>query len=153
DETDPTRACNNGVDDDGDGLIDFIQDPGCSSPVDDDESNTPACQDGVDNDNDGRTDYPFDPGCTGPTDVDETDPPTELQCGNGVDDDGDGLIDYPSDPGCDSAADGDESNPAPGPCGLLVPVTDISSTGTTSGDFATASMDVNESPTCGGFGG
>jgi large repetitive protein len=69
--------CSDGVDNDGDGQIDFPNDPGCSSPEDNNES---TCEFG----NPG-------PGCT--------------ECGNGVDDDGDGLIDFPADPGCEFAAD------------------------------------------------
>jgi len=30
--------CSDGIDNDGDGLIDYPQDPGCQSPQDDDES-------------------------------------------------------------------------------------------------------------------
>ncbi len=36
------KACEDGIDNDGDGLIDHPADPGCSSPADDDESNPPA---------------------------------------------------------------------------------------------------------------
>jgi large repetitive protein len=79
--TEPTcelPECSDGVDNDGDGLIDYPNDPGCADPADNDESDD--CPDG--------------PGCP--------------QCGNGIDDDGDGLIDYPDDPGCTSAADNNE---------------------------------------------
>ncbi len=48
-------ACSNGLDDDGDGLIDFPADPGCASAASNDES--PRCQDGIDNDGDGRIDF------------------------------------------------------------------------------------------------
>lgn len=66
-------ACWNGIDDDSDGLKDFPADPGCSSPVDTDEQNSPPaapentlalCSDGVDNDADGTTDL-ADPDCAG----------------------------------------------------------------------------------------
>jgi hypothetical protein len=40
---DPPAACSNGVDDDGDGLIDFPDDPGCTDPMDNDESDSPMC--------------------------------------------------------------------------------------------------------------
>jgi len=60
-------ACNNGLDDDGDGKADEA-DPGCSDIEDTDEAPDPAplpvCADGVDNDGDGATDFPDDPGCT-----------------------------------------------------------------------------------------
>jgi hypothetical protein len=53
------------VDNDGDGLVDFPNDPGCDSATDNLESNRAStqCADGVDNDNDGFTDFPNDPGC------------------------------------------------------------------------------------------
>jgi hypothetical protein len=63
--------CSDGVDNDGDGLIDFPTDPGCDSPQDDDERN--QCVDGVDNDGDGLVDLPADPGCDSPQDDDERD--------------------------------------------------------------------------------
>lgn len=65
-------ACNNGSDDDGDGLVD-MSDPGCSSPTDNDEFNATAtyeCSDGYDNDGDGDTDM-YDAGCTSVTDDSE----------------------------------------------------------------------------------
>ena len=37
-ETDPVPACQDGLDNDGDSLVDFPADPGCSSPEDPDES-------------------------------------------------------------------------------------------------------------------
>ncbi|MEM9488923.1 MAG: PPC domain-containing protein, partial [Myxococcota bacterium] len=73
-------ACNNGSDDDGDGLTDFPNDPGCVDPSDDDEiddcpsgATCPACSNGVDDDGDGAIDLPDDPGCTSAADDDETD--------------------------------------------------------------------------------
>jgi uncharacterized repeat protein (TIGR01451 family) len=106
-------ACSNGVDDDGDGLVD-MNDPGCSSPTDTNEYNTPpvvyACNNGIDDDGDGLTDYPQDPGCYGPTDTNEYNtPPTVYACSNGIDDDGDGLVDM-NDPGCSSPTDTNEYN-------------------------------------------
>jgi len=41
-------ACSNGVDDDGDGLADHPNDPGCADPASDIEN--PQCQDGINND-------------------------------------------------------------------------------------------------------
>ena len=48
-------ACSDGLDDDGDGFVDFPDDPGCRNA----EQNTenPRCQDGLDNDGDGGTDF------------------------------------------------------------------------------------------------
>lgn len=67
-----TYVCSDGVDNDGDGLIDMA-DPGCSSPQDDNESNTvtlPQCSDGIDNDGDGLIDL-ADPDCQNSSDNDE----------------------------------------------------------------------------------
>ena len=70
------RACNDGVDNDGDGLVD-LADPGCQDNerrrVEDDdpeESSPPRCRDRVDNDLDGLVDLD-DPGCLTPDHDDE----------------------------------------------------------------------------------
>jgi hypothetical protein len=116
--------CGDGVDNDGDGLIDYPTDPGCASTSSLTES--PACNDGLDNDGDGVIDL-ADPGCQGASDDSEnststttttttttstttttttTTPTTTTTttlppaCGDGLDNDGDGLTDYPADPGC-----------------------------------------------------
>lgn len=68
-------ACNDGLDNDGDGFADFPDDPGCDDAGDNDETNTPQCSDGVDNDGDGFTDFPDDLGCADADDDDETDEP------------------------------------------------------------------------------
>lgn len=73
--------CNDGVDNDGDGLVDYPNDPGCSSEIDDDEEEISppayvaryACNDEIDNDQDGLIDYPDDHGCSSSTDNDEED--------------------------------------------------------------------------------
>nr|MDQ3034113.1 MopE-related protein [Myxococcota bacterium] len=93
--------CSDGLDNDGDGSIDFPGDRGCSSPTDGDERD-PECNDGLDNDADGLVDWPADPECTSSDDGSEGGLPA---CGNGVDDDGDGLVDFPADPDCTSATD------------------------------------------------
>jgi DNA-binding beta-propeller fold protein YncE len=99
----PGPACSNGVDDDGDGRIDFPDDPQCSSP--DDPSERPDCRNGIDDDGDGLIDWPSDPQCTGASD------PSELvDCMNGIDDDGDGLVDA-DDPGCSNPLAPDRENP------------------------------------------
>jgi streptogramin lyase len=86
-------ACNDGIDNDGDGKIDWPDDPECTSKAD--RSETPDCSDGIDNDGDGLVDYPADPKCSSPTDLTE-----RYDCSDGIDNDGDGLVDYPADPGC-----------------------------------------------------
>lgn len=67
-------VCADGLDNDGDTLID-LADPGCSSATDTDETDQPAlpaCSDGEDNDDDMLIDFPADTGCTSATDTDET---------------------------------------------------------------------------------
>jgi len=82
--------CSNGVDDDGDGLADFPNDPGCSSATDFLEvSAALPCDDGVDNDGDGFVDFPRDPACqTGLS------PKENPRCDDGIDNDGDGKADW-----------------------------------------------------------
>ena len=78
----PLAQCLNERDDDGDGLVDFPEDPGCAQPDDREEQDpdvAPVCADGLDNDGDGLTDWPLDPGCIAAASPDETD-----QCGAGV---------------------------------------------------------------------
>ena len=60
----PPDQCDDSIDNDGDGLVDFSDDPGCKAIVDlSEHSSLLACDDGVDNDNDQLVDYPEDPGC------------------------------------------------------------------------------------------
>ena len=56
-----TIACEDGLDNDGDGLIDYPADPGCSGATSKKEN--PQCDDGIDNDGDTLIDYPADPNC------------------------------------------------------------------------------------------
>ncbi|MBW2381795.1 MAG: hypothetical protein JRG70_20065, partial [Deltaproteobacteria bacterium] len=57
-------ACSDGIDNDGDGLID-LGDPGCSTSSARIEN--PQCSDGFDNDGDGTADWGGDPDCNGPS--------------------------------------------------------------------------------------
>jgi hypothetical protein len=70
-------VCANGLDDDGDGLVDYPADPGCKSAQS--KTERPQCQDALDNDGDGALDFdggasanhgvalgPPDPQCTEP---------------------------------------------------------------------------------------
>jgi hypothetical protein len=101
------NACENGLDDDGDLLVDFPNDPGCSTSCDRSErSLSLACDDGLDNDGDGLFDFPQDPGCASPSSSSES-----PQCDDGVDNDGDGLVDHPLDPGCALPSSPTESPP------------------------------------------
>src|SRR3972149_521623 len=152
DEADPIRACNDMVDNDGDFLIDFPDDPGCMTPVDDDEFNPAQCQDTMDNDGDGLMDYPFEPGCDSPEDDDETDPATRPPCSDAMDNDGDGATDL-GDIGCVSAADNEELNVTIGACGPSVVITDISSTRMAMGAVTGPLPNELSSDVCRGFGG
>jgi hypothetical protein len=83
-------ACSDGIEDDGDGLTDFPNDPGCTSADDlDERSPWLACDDGDDNDGDGLTDYPADPGCKDPASGLEN-----PRCDDDLDNDGDGTVDW-----------------------------------------------------------
>ena len=101
--------CDNGIDDDGDGLTDCADadcaaDPACAPPP-------PAevCNDGIDNDGDGATDCAdadcaADPACA---------PPPAEVCDDGVDNDGDGATDCAdADCAADPACAGDTTPPA-----------------------------------------
>lgn len=83
-------GCSDGLDDDGDGLVDFPNDPGCASAADlDERSPLLACDDGADNDGDGLADFPADPGCQ------DSSFSTEAPiCQDGLDNDGDAGIDF-----------------------------------------------------------
>ena len=112
--------CGDGMDNDGDGKIDFPHDPGCTAFEDDDESD----------------DCPSGPNCP--------------QCGNGIDDDGDGKIDYDppaggmSDPGCSSQNDPSEIDE----CIPGVMVTEFDSNGHAAGDTTSAANHFAPSSAC-----
>jgi hypothetical protein len=72
-------ACVDGVDNDGDGRVDFAADPGCADAYASLED--PACDDGIDNDRDGRIDL-ADPGCWSAHARSET--PAPVSCGLGA---------------------------------------------------------------------
>ena len=69
-----TPPCSDGIDNDGDYLVDSPEDLGCDSPADGSERGAPICDDGVDNDGDGPADFPADLGCQSSTDTDELGP-------------------------------------------------------------------------------
>jgi len=101
--------CDDGWDNDGDGLIDYGEDRGCTSIEDDDER--VECQDGWDNDGDGLVDMEDDE-CL--SFADNSEGVVETRCNDGWDNDFDGKWDYGSftwnDPGCDSYDDDSERN-------------------------------------------
>lgn len=58
----PGSACSDGLDDDGDGLVDYPADPGCRDAASYASVEDPVCQNGIDEDGDGLFD--FDGGAT-----------------------------------------------------------------------------------------
>lgn len=121
-EGEPTPACSDGVDNDGDGLIDAFEDPGCSHFGDQDEldlEEPPACSNLLDDDRDGLIDYPQDPGCVSLGDLNEADPPSPPACRDGLDNDQDGAIDFPLDLGCESASSLSERPICVGPARVI----------------------------------
>lgn len=107
--------CSDGIDNDGDGLTDFVGgDPGCDDGDDASERSAALpCDNGIDDDGDGWTDYvpdfdqdgigdfPGDPACKWPGYAGES-----RNCQNGIDDDGDGRIDYDGGASLDHDGDG-----------------------------------------------
>ena len=112
-------ACADGLDNDGDGLVDAA-DPACWSLETwwdgrwsgllialDDEAADPPCFDRVDNDGDGRTDAD-DPECDGS--LDDVEIGVEPDCSDGWDNDLDGQIDL-DDPDCGGDPGGRDESP------------------------------------------
>lgn len=111
----PIAACKDGIDNDGDGLIDYGQDPGCVGGPSWPNEN-PECQDGIDNDGDSFIDFidtngnwipdpgsNSDPECRFHADLSET-----VDCSDSLDNDGDGAVDSLADTDCTSATDQSE---------------------------------------------
>jgi hypothetical protein len=114
--------CDDGIDNDGDGRIDYPADPGCLAPNAGDE--TDDCPDG-----------PYCP-----------------QCANGRDDDGNGTTDYPDDPGCMSASDNTEIADNPVACGTTLMIRNLPATGMDVGMLDGTSTSQITSPCGGGGG-
>jgi hypothetical protein len=80
-------ACRNGLDDDGDGLVDHPADAGCASLADTSERSTRQCDNGLDDDADGipdwRADGAGDPQCASLLDDTEAPSPPPPACGLG----------------------------------------------------------------------
>jgi len=150
--------CNDGKDNDGDGMIDFPDDPGCTSAEDDSEDSqaAPQCKDGRDNDGDGKIDFPDDPGCYAPNQDDEKDDcpdgPQCPQCSNGKDDDMNGATDYPQDQGCLAASDTDEYTDNPQACGANVLIKKLPPNGHVANGMLTSGTSQLSSMMCGGPG-
>jgi subtilisin len=99
-------GCSNGLDDDGDELID-LEDPGCDDANDlSEKAPDLPCDDGEDNDGDGLADFLEDPGCLHPAA-----PLESPQCQDGIDNDGDGKMDY--DAGLSANGSADPAGPDP----------------------------------------
>ncbi len=99
---DTLTLCSDGIDNDGDGLVD-LSDPDCAPfvppPPPPQENTSALCADGIDNDGDGLVDL-NDPDCAPfipPPPPSRED--TLALCTDGVDNDSDGLIDF-ADPDC-----------------------------------------------------
>jgi len=87
-------GCDDGLDNDGDGLSDFPDDPGCMAPADTlERASDLVCDDGLDQDGDLATDHPADLGCPDPAGRRE-----DPECEDGIDNDGDGRIDWDGGP-------------------------------------------------------
>jgi len=92
--------CNDGIDNDGDGLVDG-DDPDCQvPPTQEGPPGDPTCSDGIDNDQDGAIDG-ADSDCQTPPTTEG--PPGDPTCSDGIDNDQDG------------ATDGADSDCVPGP--------------------------------------
>jgi hypothetical protein len=78
--------CDDGLDDDGDGLTDYPDDPGCSAAPDGDERGPIyECDNGIDDDGDGLIDFPDDDGCLHPTNpIEAPEPGLSTMLGVGV---------------------------------------------------------------------
>jgi hypothetical protein len=140
----PGPRCSNGLDDDADGLVDFPNDPGCTSPADDDEVEVrPECADGADNDGDALVDL-ADLECVNAVDDREA---ANAACANGLDDDGDALEDWVADPGCVDAEDPSEN----GVPSCADPPLDLTATGAAAGIFSPADGS-SFAGSCGGAG-
>jgi len=82
--------CRDGLDNDGDGRVDYPLDAGCPDALATIEG--PACSDGLDNDGDGKVDG-LDVGCKGSSANNE-----RPACADGVDNDRDGKVDWDGGP-------------------------------------------------------
>ncbi len=105
-------ACSDWLDNDGDGLIDYPNDPGCSGYLDDDEGDG-STGDGEDEDEEDEDEEDEEEEDEEEDDEEEEEDEQEIvfpECSDGVDNDGDGAVDFPEDQGCVNASDNDESD-------------------------------------------
>jgi formylglycine-generating enzyme required for sulfatase activity len=85
----PEPECADGLDNDGDGLLDFGVDPGCDATDDVSERGMGVCDNGLNDDGDVWADFPDDPGCGSAYGTGE-----DPQCQDGLDNDWDGRVDF-----------------------------------------------------------
>jgi hypothetical protein len=153
------NQCADGVDNDGDGMVDFPDDLGCVNASDDSEDSPPmpACSDNRDNDGDNKIDYPIDPGCAVPQQDSELDDcpsgPTCAQCADGEDNDGNGSMDFPDDPGCTAAGDGIEFTDNQVACGAGLTISQLPPSGMSTDMLVAGTSVSNIASPCGGGGG
>jgi hypothetical protein len=110
---DASLPCVDGLDNDGDGALDFGADPGCASADDPDRSERDStgsypCDDGVDDDQDGYVDAPEDPGCRSPSG-----PRENPLCQDGIDNDGQPGTDFDAGESILGAGGADPDGPDP----------------------------------------
>jgi len=106
--------CQDGIDNDGDGLVDHPADPGCDGPDDPSEHAAALpCDDGLDDDGDGLADYPADPGCRDPEW-----PLEDPQCQDGIDNDGARGTDFDGGESVLGTGLGDPGGPDPDCAGI-----------------------------------
>lgn len=110
-----TFECGDGLDNDGDGLIDQA-DLQCFGPTDAESPEgirgvSSVCADGLDNDGDGLVDHD-DVDCINTTDQSETGAVRLARCADGIDNDGDGSVDLADEQCFDSGWDSELSAPA-----------------------------------------
>jgi hypothetical protein len=81
--------CQDNIDNDNNGFVDYPKDFGCISPIDDEEVVSsqqlvlyPACKNGLDDDGDGKIDFPDDSGCESVVDNSEADPVKACRAGD-----------------------------------------------------------------------
>ena len=98
--------CSDGIDNDGDGSIDYPADTGCLGATG--LSELPDCADGIDNDGDGMTDFGADPGCGSATGRREA-----PQCQDGIDNDGQIGTDFDGGESVLGFGNGDPAGPDP----------------------------------------
>ena len=116
--------CHDGIDNNGNGLADFPNDPGCLAAGAREAGGVQVCSNGRDDDGDGMVDYPGDSGCMGAADRTEALEGRALACSDGYDNDGDGLTDWGFDPDCDAPADDSEGSDPSNLSGVLHNLTD-----------------------------